>query len=232
MPSALSAGTAASARSSAPRSALKIPSPVNGSKKSAASPTSAAPSAMTLLDDAAKGPVTMTARATAARSTLGPHLGELLERLEEERLRAAAGGARPGRGNHQRDVGAAAADRVEPDISLDGRRTARPSAPVPDTPSRWATNPIRRGQTVPVRADAPCDDRSESVGADGEPCPNRPPAAVAVPHDCASHRAAIVHQLLDRGALEERARPLERRHAPSAASRIRRETERPVGRKG
>src|SRR5213078_3265378 len=59
-----SAGMRQAAASSAPRSALWIPWPVNGSKKSAASPTSKAPppGATAVRDHCAKGPVTSTSR--------------------------------------------------------------------------------------------------------------------------------------------------------------------------
>jgi hypothetical protein len=55
--------------SEAPRNAAQIPSPVKGSKKSAASPTSNAPPAMTRDARRANGPVTMSSRIWPVRGT-------------------------------------------------------------------------------------------------------------------------------------------------------------------
>ena len=102
---------------------------------------------------------------------------------------------------------------------------------MPATSSKWATNAIA-GASVAPASDPPGHDGAEPVGADREPGTNASARALGVSHHRAGHGAAVVEQLLDRGALEHLGARLPARPRASPWSSMRRDTESPVGRNG
>src|SRR3954465_1034061 len=98
-----------------------MPSPVKGSKKSAASPTRAAPAAVTRPDHAANGPVvrigrTIIARPTRADTRGGP-AGDRPRPPGKELSASPTGLDGLSSGDNQCDIGVLGTDRVDPDIS-------------------------------------------------------------------------------------------------------------------
>ena len=109
-----------------------MPSPVAGSKKSAASPTNIAPCATIRDDRTAKGPVARILRTISPALDPVTHLGKVPQCLVEEALDATPCAASPIGGYDERHVGLIMSDLVQSDVCplskmQLGRR--RPSGP-------------------------------------------------------------------------------------------------------
>ena len=188
---------------------------------------------MTRPDQAANGPVARTAPhqpsparpARSRRETRAAPRG----RTAPPGPRAARG---PARRHHQRDVGPVAADRVEPEVPASADVHLRGVAHV-----LHARHVGDEGDPAEAALAAPAEpaghDRAEPVGADREPGARSCRAVASAsrttaPGDAAADRAPALRPRF----APARSPPARRAAATSWWSRIRRETERPVGRNG
>ena len=147
-----------------------MPSPVNGSKKSAASPTSARPAPTQRRACEANGPVASTGVTRRAPDARRASCGPVAQPLLEERGAVAAHRARGRNGHDHRHIREATVDGREADVADVALHVhLTPVADVAEVLVVRHERDASRPEAARAReSESPRDDRAQSVGADDE----------------------------------------------------------------
>jgi hypothetical protein len=125
---------------------------------------------------------------------------KLTDCIGEELFHPPSGSHRPLRGHHQGDIGPVVTDRVEPHQStLSEMKLGGGSHSWHTRDMSYEGHPP--GPPVSAAPDPARHDGAESIGANGEPCPNGVSLPRLVTDDGAGNRVPFVQQLLDPGPL-------------------------------